>query len=381
MPHWQRETLRSGASMTLGQTYELKLPKFGMLGSLVIYLASTAITDAFVSLPKWRLIDYISKIEIMGDGSTLIKSFDGVEALAAAFYDDGRLPVGMWRTYSTTPQRQWIPIHFGRFLQDELYGLDLSKFNEVTLKISNDGTAALWNTDITANIFGYFLREGGGFGAGYFREEVWKSYQPVAGEVEYNNLPVAYPIRRALLEARPGRNTADCKNTDTMRDLMSDIDFTFRTGQVRVYKDSLEHLGHLSVLEGYGEVETRGSIHRTQGYGFECGVGYVTNNLGYGAADAGGITTALANMSKDVQDSAQEMAYNPANGPLAWVVRGHGFGHCTPLWIARKADLSDMLDPAALEAVKVDITCLSTATIAGTARNARNGIILSRLVR
>ncbi|MBA7613434.1 hypothetical protein ES703_20683 [subsurface metagenome] len=378
---WQRETLRSGVSMALGQTYELDLPKTGMLGSLVLYLASSPTSDAFVSLPKWRLIDYISKIEIIADGSEVIKSFDGVEALAAAFYDDGRVPVGMWRTYSTTPQRQWIPIHFGRFLQDELYGLDLSKFNQVTLKITNDGAAAQWGADITANIFGYFLREGGGFGAGYFREEVWKSYLPVAGEIEYHDLPVAYPIRRILLEARPGRNTDDAKNTDTMRDLMREIDFTFHSGQVRVYHDTLEHLGHLTVLEGYGEVETRGSVHRTQGHGFEVGVGYCTNNLGYGAADADGRSNPLANMSKDVQESAQESAYNPATGPLAWVVKGHAFGHCTPLWIARKEDLSDMLDAAALAVVKVDILCRSTATITGTDRNARNAIILSRLVR
>lgn len=381
MMFWQRETLRSAASMAFGETYELDLPKSGQLGSIVLYIHSTAVSNAFLTACKWRLIDYISKIEVIADGSEIIKSLDGPEALAAAFYDDGRPPVGMWRTYATTPQRQWIPIHFGRRFKDELYGLDLSKYNQVTLKITNDASATEFSTDITANIFGYFLREGGGFGAGHFREEVWKSWLPVAGETEYSELPVSLPVRRILLEARPARDTADAKNNSTMIDLMETIDFTFRTGQVRVYHDSLQELGHLAAMEGIGEVLTRGSIDRTAGYGFECGIGYVTSNLGYGQADADGITSALANMRKDIQDSAQEAGYRPANGPLAWICRGNSYCDCTPLWVARKEDLSDMLDVAALDVVRVDLTCRSGRTLTGTQRNARNAIILSRLVR
>jgi len=278
---WQRETLRDAVSMAFGETWELDLPKNGQLGSLVLQMSSTAVSNALLTVPKWRLIDYISKIEVIGDGSEVIKSYDGVEAIAAAFYDDGRPPVGLWRTYATTPQRQWVPIHFGRFLQDELYGLDLSKFNQVTLKITNDASATEFATDITLSVFGYFLREGGGFGAGYFREEVWKSWLPVADAIEYNDLPIAHPIRRILLEARPARDTADAKNNSTMIDLMLEIDFTFRTGQVRVYHDSLERLCHLTSLEGLSEAVTRGSIDRTAGYGFECGIGYCTSNLCY----------------------------------------------------------------------------------------------------
>jgi len=378
---WQRETLRSGASMAFGATYELDLPKNGQLGSLVLYISSSAVSNALLILPKWRLIDYISKIEVIGDGSEVIKSYDGVEAIGAAFYDDGRTPPGLWRTYATTPQRQWIPIHFGRFLQDELYGLDLSRFNQVTLKITNDATSSLFSTDISLTVFGYFLREGGDFGAGYFREEVWKSWLPVAAAVEYSDLPVALPIRRILLEARPARDVADAKNNSTMIALMSDIDFTLRTGQVRVYKDSLERLGHLSVVEGVGEVVTRGSIDRTTAYGFECGIGYNTSNLGAGMPDASGSTTITASMMKDIQDSAQEVGYRAATGPLSWICRGNSFCDLTPLWFARKADLSDLLDPAALDVVKVDITCTTGLTLTGDSRNARNAIILSRLVR
>ena len=381
MAFWQRELLRDGVSMTFNQTYELDLPKSGLLGSLVLYIRSTENANALATLRKWRLIDYISKIEIIGDGSEVIKSFDGLEALAAAYHDDGVEPVSMWRTWSSVPHRQWIPIHFGRFLQDELFGLDLSRFDQVTLKITNDATSTQFTTDITISVIAYWLRESAGAFAGYFREEVWKSWAPVAAAVEYSDLPVALPIRRILLEARPGVDTADAKNNSSMHRLMNPIDFSFRTGQTRVFYGPLEVLGHLSTVELRRPVETRGNINHAQGYGFESGVGYAIQNMGAWATDADAIATVLGNMRSDVQDSAQELGYVTANGNLAWSVRGHGYNHTVPLWIAQKPDLSDLIDPEAMKVVKLDITCQSGTTVSGTSRAARNAIILNRLVR
>ncbi len=378
---WQKQVLRDAISKTFNQTYELNLPKSGLLGSLVFRLRSTAQSNAFLTAVRWRLIDYITKIEVIGDGTEIIKSFDGQQALAASFYDDFREPVSMWRTYATTPQEQWIVINFGRWLMDELYGLDLSRFDQVTLKITNDATSTQFQTDITLSVIAYWLREAAGAFNGYFREEMWKQWAPAAAAVEYSDLPTGLPIRRILLEGRPARDTADAKNNSSFHRLMSDIDFSFRTGETRVYKGTLRELGHMSVMEMPALAETRGKVDRTAGYGFEVGVGYVTENLGYGAADADGISTALANMRQDVQDSAQESGYRPANGALAWTVRGHGFGGCVPLWYARKPELTDMLDPEALKVVKVDITCQSGTTVSGTDRNARNAILLSRHVR
>ena len=382
MPFWQREMLRDAVSMTFAQTYELDLPKSGLLGSLVLYLSSSQNGyPCLGAVPKWRLIDYISKIEVIGDGAEVIKSFDGQEALAAAFHDDGQEPPGLWRQYSSTPQRQWIPIHFGRKLMDELYGLDLSRFDQVTLKITNDASSTYWTTDIKATVIAYWLRDAINPFGGYFRDEVWKSWTPAAAATEYSDLPVALPIRRILLEARPARSSTTCKNDSSMHALMSDIDFTFKTGQVRVYKGSLEALGHLSVIEQGRFVETRGAIDRTGALGFECGVGYVHQNLGYGGADANAISTALSNMSMDIQDSAQEMAYRSGNGQLQWIVRGHGYMHTLPLYVARKPDLADLLDTEALKVVKVDILTATGTDVSGTDRNARNAIILNRLVR
>lgn len=379
---WQRELLRDQVAMTFAQTWEFDLPKSGQLGSLLLYLRSAQNGYPFLgAVHKWRLVDYISKIEVIADGSEVIKSLEGKEALAAAFYDDFRLPFSMWRAYSNSWERQWVPLNFGRWLKDELYGLDLSKYNQCSLKITNDATSTQYTTAITLDVIAFWLRDALGPFAGHFREEVWKAWTPAAAAIEYSELPVALPIRRILLEAVPPAVSTTCKNSAYMRDLMSDIDLTFKTGQLRVFKGSMEVLGALSTMEMPAMVDVRGAIDRTAGLGFDVGVGYVMQNMGAWGVDADNIATVLGNMHGDIQESAQEMGYRSANGMLAWDVRGYGYMHCVPLWYARKPDLDDMLDPAAQAVVKVDITCKTGTTVTGTAHDARNAIILSRLVR
>src|SRR3990167_4004778 len=190
MPFWQRELLRDAHVMTFNETYELDLPKSGMLGSLALYIRSAANAGALTSLYKRLLIDYISKIEVIGDGSEVIKSFDGRQAIANAFYDDEVEALGKWGNYSGVTHRQLIPIHFGRRFYDEIYGLDLSRFDQVT-------------TGVTITVIAFWLREAGAPFAGYFRDEVWKAWAPANTVTEYSLLPVALPIRRILLRARP----------------------------------------------------------------------------------------------------------------------------------------------------------------------------------
>ncbi len=377
---WQREVLRTGVGMAFSQTYELDLPKTGILGSLVLYMSSTQNGQPFLTAVRWRLIDYISKIELIADGSTIIKSFDGRQALASAYHDDLVLATSMWRHYSNTPHRQWVPLHLGRHLMDEDYALDLARFNQVTLKVTNIATSTEFTTDIDIDVIGYFLREGNAVPRGYFREEEWKVWAPAADAWEYSDLPTALRIRRILLRGRPAVDTADAKANSSMHRLMRDIDFTLRTGQTRVYKGSLEQLGHLSILELGRYAEAMTHIDRTDEYGYEVGVGYTQHGVVAEGSQTATPSATSSVGSGDVQDSTQEIRNRTADQPLQGLWRGHGMMHNVPLFAARRPDLSDMLDPDRDKTVKVDIQCQSGTTVAGTHANAENAIILSRLV-
>ena len=378
---WQREVLRSGVGMTFNQTYELDLPKTGLLGSLVLYIRSTENGEVFGTARRWRLIDYITKVEVIADGSQILKSYDGRQAVASAYHDDLVLASSMWRTFNSVPHRQVIPIHFGRKLMDELYALDLSRYNQVTLKLTNDATSTQFTTDIDIDVVAYWIRESNGALLGYFREEEWKTWAPAADAWAYNDLPTLLPIRRILLRARPGVNTGPIRNVSTMARLMSDIDFTLRTGQVRVYKGSLEQLGRLSILELGRYAESLTHVMRNDEEGYEVGVGYTEHGL---VAEVSSTTTPSATSSvggSDIQDSVQEVKAKTVDQPLSGLWRGYGMLHNVPLFDARRPDLSDMLDPERDKTVKLDIQCQSGTTVAGTGVNAENAIILSRLVK
>ena len=378
---WQREVLRDAVSMTFNQTYELDLPRSGVLGSLGLYVSSTQNGQPFLTAVKWRLVDYISKIEIIGDGSEVIKSYDGRQALACGFFDQKVVPLSMWRHYSNTPHRQDFVLNFGRALFDEIHALDLDKFDQVKLRVTNTATSTEFTTDIKITVLGYWLREAVTKPVGYFREEEWKTWAPVAAAVEYSDLPTALKIRRILLRGRPGVDTADAKNNSSMNRLLSDVEFTLRTGQVRVFKGSGEVLGHFSIPEMGVYPEAMTHIDRTDEYGYEVGVGYVTN----GVKSVGTYTDAPAVYpntvgAADVQDSAQEIKSRTADSPLEGLFRGFGFMHNLPLFDSRKVDDSDLLNPESERVVKIDITCQSGTTVSGTSAAAESAIILSRLV-
>jgi hypothetical protein len=368
--------------MTFAQTYELDLPQSGMLGSLGLYLYSAANGNALLSTNKWRLLDYISKVEVIGDGAEVIKSLDGRQAVASAFYDDRILPLGKWGNYNGVTHRQMIPLHLGRRFYDELFGLDLSQWNQVTLKITNDASSTYFTTAVYASIIGFFLREAGSPFAGYFREEEWKKWAPSTNGVEYNDMPVAYPLRRILLRARPAIDDSPVnQNLNTINSQMSDIDFTMRTGQIRRYKGSLELLGWLSRSEQMLRAGSRGEVMRAADDHFNCDVGYVTSMVPAAAQvdDPGGVYPGTI-VRADTQLSSQLVWDVDGTSPVEFDAEGFAYAHQLPLFEARKEDLSDMIDPEADKVVKVDITC-SSATVAGNTANAESAIVLSRLVR
>jgi hypothetical protein len=380
--YWQRELLRDGVSMTFNQTFELDLPKTGILGSLALYIRSAANATALTSLLRWRLFEYISKIEVIGDGSEIIKSYDGRQALASAFFDDAIEPLGKWGNYNGVTHRQLIPIHFGRQFWDELYALDLARWNQVTLKITNDATSTQFSTDIQLTVVACWMRENVGALNGYFREEEWKTWAPANTVVEYSTLPTLLPIRRILLRARPAVDDSPVnQNLNTIASQMSTIEFTKRSGQTRLYRGSLEVLGWLSTSELKLLVETAGEAWPANDDHVNVDVGYVTAAVwAASAVDDPTATYPGTVFRADTQLGSQRNWNVATTSPGEFRARGWGYLYQLPILYARRPDLADMLNPATDKDVQLDITCTS-GTVTGGARNAESAIILSRLVR
>lgn len=184
------------------QTEVFDLPSKGIISDLMIEiyaLSGDANTDIFMA-------DIISKIEIIGNGSTVIKSYDGHQCQAIMCYDDGRFP----------PDKEYSPsggcwgyfdVRFGRFPGDEKYALDCGKWDSLELKLTYTILAGgtLGGTGFTTatgklTVWGRYAPVEAGFSpTGYIKSEEKKTYVSAAGTDYDLDLPTDYPYRRLML--------------------------------------------------------------------------------------------------------------------------------------------------------------------------------------
>jgi len=373
---WQHEYIRDGASMTLAGTYKLDLPEFGLLGSLLVRISGAEASGYGQGAQDWKIIDEISKVVVLGDASTVIKSLTGYQVKGIEWFDQGVMAPGDWRMYATNEQREYMLINFGRWYGDTEYGLDLSKFNNVEIQITNTATSSDFSA-LSVSIMGAYLRDAPASQfKGHMRTEEWKRWTTVAAETVYNDLPVNYPMRRVFVQALPDKD-ANYLNECAMEYVMSDIDFTLDTGQVRVWKGSIRELMRLNLLAMGRPAFVAGQTYQTADYGTDIGLGRIHGVALAPTTKDGAVASAIATLKADELNGT--ITPEVYTGDEVFSVLAEGFA---PFYLAvfdfdLGYDPTTWLDPNARKTVKLDIETYNDSTAAdGTA-----AIILDRLVR
>ena len=123
--------------MTLNSTYTKELPESGLLDSIDLFFYDKTGADMSSSAPE-NLHHHITKLEVIGNNDKTLLSMTGEEALAKAYRKIGALPPFKQNEYNATYQDLTIPLFFGRKFKDTDYALDLSQWDKVELKITND---------------------------------------------------------------------------------------------------------------------------------------------------------------------------------------------------------------------------------------------------
>ena len=187
---------------TNAQTEIFPLPKVGMISNIMLEIygiSGSTNTDLYVP-------DIISKVEVIGNGSTVIQSLDGRQIQASNAFDDLVMP----------PDKEYSPsggcwgfmdIRFGRFPGDEKYALDCTKWDSLELRITYavaaGGTAGADGfTDDKCNMtaWGLYAPDGGGMSpVGFIKKEEKKTYTSSIGGTEDLKLPSDFPYRRLML--------------------------------------------------------------------------------------------------------------------------------------------------------------------------------------
>jgi len=374
--YWQREYLRENATMSRNDAWREDLPSHGLLGSILLRMSVPGVAAAFAETLKWRIIDYISKIEVIGDGSQVIKSINGTALNAIQFFDQGVTHPDYWHSYATGTKWCHVLINFGRHLFDTEYGLDLDRWNNVELQITNDATSSEFGDDISLSVLQYFLRDAPGVSfKGYFRTEEWRTWTTVANETKYLELPIENRIRRIIMQAIPDVDSNNVEET-AMHNLADDVELSLKTGVLRVFKGGIDDLMRENFFDYGRELLSSVNYYMSADYGRNVGIGYVTMATAGAGSQDGDVATAVPTLEGRRTSFTQKPENYEADTLIAGLCRGMAPENCVVFRFDRPDDASAYLDPDVNKTVKLDVHTRNSSSAAdGTIR-----VILDRLV-
>lgn len=371
----QREYVREGVAMALNETYKLDLPEHGLLTSLLIRISGNEISGYGQSMHDWRIIDRITKVAVLVNGATICKSLTGYQVQALSYYDQGVITPGDWRNYAANTQNEYLLVNFGRYMGDPELGLDLSRFANVELQITNNATAAEF-TSLSVTVLGIYLRgtQAGQF-KGYMRTEEWRSWTTVSDETKYNDLPVEHIIRRILLQAIPDQD-ANFINETNMVNLMDDIDLGLDTGQVRVFKGGIDDLMRENYLDTGKAAIVGGQMYGVTDKGTDFSLGRPLIFVHGSVSKDGAVSTVIPTLTADELNGTVTPESVEADSPINVLSIGMAPFYTAQFDFNLGWDSANWLDPNQRKTVKLDIHTRSGAAYA----DGRNAIVLDRLV-
>ena len=374
--YWQREFLRQGETWPNGGTLKLDLPKVGLLGSIMVHARRAGVTDAFNAALKWRLIDYISKVEVLANGSDIVKSFSGEVAKGLTIFDGGGGAPDQEFNYGSSTKRAHFMVNFGRKLFDRRFLLDLSRYSNVEIQLTNDGATAQFAGDWTVDLLCYYLRGGDApRPEGHLRTEEWRSWTTVTDERKYLDLPTERKIRRVLLHVLPAFGTNN--NADTQSyNVVDDIELYLRSREVKVLDYSLRELWYENYFDYGREFIAALEPYHSNGYGVKTGLGQVLAKA-MGQMPQGGAPGANTVAVEPGNDGASQKLLRTGTDNYSWLMTGLGPENCAVLRFDQDPENPmSWLDPLAEKVVNLDIHTANSAS----ADNGKVKVILDRLI-
>ena len=141
--YYKEQRYEKAKASTFASTHTVELPDSGLIDSLSMFFRATTSSPAQNNAPG-NMWNHITKIEVIGDNDKTLFSMSGENAIAKAYRKMGALPPFKQQEYNGSSQDLLIPIFFGRKYKDGKYALDLSKWDKVELKVTNDFVTTLF---------------------------------------------------------------------------------------------------------------------------------------------------------------------------------------------------------------------------------------------
>ena len=342
-----------------------KLPDAGKITGMLLRITADCATINAQEVSK--LVDAISKIEVIVNGSRELHSYSGQIAQAMAFYDTGMNPIDKLTEYASGMQRCIIPIHFGEYLGDPDLGLTCENYESVRLHVTNDMNDTYWdNLSIKAHYIKLDGEVSGLFGRGVLGKEEYKKYTTAQDGREYVDLQEEGLLRRIILQGIPDRSSN--KDKCDFRDLFYDIKYTGKSRAVNFFDSDLDRLLWWNAYEYGNDVISHGQAYRAADDSYQHGSGMLlAAALGSSSADGSGSST-VPTKSGDDDGSLLFESYE-ADSPIDFLTKGVGIFHTGVFRHDRMADLSDYLDMTAWKTLTLELhTRNSSSAASGDAK-------------
>lgn len=207
MGYWLHQRWKEDTAIDEGTTVRYELPSKGILSSIHLRAQDRRDTTARTTTTAPRLLeDELTKLEIIANGSKVIKSLTCNEALFSNLLDIKRPPYRAYAEGADDINAVNVYLNLGRYPRDPAYGLDCSKYDLLELKITNDATVEtstgwqdtkldyeIWLEKYVGTLPGR---------VGYFKTSQKKSYTSSGGSAwDEISLPCLNPYRRLLLRS------------------------------------------------------------------------------------------------------------------------------------------------------------------------------------
>lgn len=362
MGYWRYEKLNADTAPAFGGTSIYTLPKAGFLSGIVCRLGAATVSPGILTLAAWRILQRLSKIEVILNGTYDCKSITGEVAEALQFYSQKVVGLERPRGYATGTTWDAFALLFGRQLYDESYGLDLSKYDSVQLKITNDETSSIYGAVHSEEIHGLLFEESPISPKGYIRSREYRSWTSVSDETKYIDLPTEDVLRRCVIQSVPPQTNGE--ETTSWFNIAYELKYKMRSGKIIMFDGTLDDLLRFNSLDVQREVFQSGLKETTSAYGFRTGVGRQVG-IATVAADFGVVGPAVEQTVKETPDGNLVQQAHTADFPLNYLVRGWGPWETAMFNHDRRGDLQDLLDLNKEKQVTLDVHTRSGAAFAG----------------
>ena len=197
--YWQKRYIEEDKAFVGTTGLEtIELPRSGLLGC--VELRANAKVGATTGKPDVWLHDALTKIELIVDGSKVVKSLTGEQVIALNQYQGCYCDHEVLYNVPAETQRECFLINLGRRYHDLDFMLDLSKVNDPQLRVSYDFTKTSANgwtngqafaTDVTPSYscIPHLLRESDIIPKGYIRTQEVYRFTSAASKKENMTMP------------------------------------------------------------------------------------------------------------------------------------------------------------------------------------------------